>query len=137
VSDKPYRVLPRITGENKHFWCGGAEGKLQLLRCASCGYYIHPPAPLCPQCRDRDVEPQAVSGRGTVFTYTVNHQPWNPTMPERYAIALVALDEQPSLRLVANLVECDVDDVHIGMPVEVCFEQHDEVYLPMFRPANA
>jgi uncharacterized OB-fold protein len=49
-------------------------------------------------------------------------------------IALVEIDEQPSVRLMTNIVDCDVDDVYIGMPVEVTFEHNDDVWLPVFRP---
>ncbi len=76
-----------------------------------------------------------VSGLGTVASFTVNHQQWIPGS-EHYVIAWVAIDEQPDVRLTTNLVEIDEDDVEIGMPVTVVFEQvGDEVYLPLFAPA--
>jgi uncharacterized OB-fold protein len=52
-----------------------------------------------------------------------------------YAVAQVALDEQPDLRMIANVLECDPSDVRIGMPVEVIFEDLTlECVLPQFRP---
>ena len=82
---------------------------------------------------------QPVSGRGTVFTYTVNHHPFNPTVPPPYVIAIVQLEEQSDLRLAANIVDCETDSVHIGMPVQVRFERQDleqeTVYVPVFAPA--
>ncbi len=75
-----------------------------------------------------------MSGRGEVYSYTVNHQPWDGD-PEPYAIVLVALPEQDGLRLTSNLVGCPVDDVRIGMPVRVTFERHDQVWFPLFEPA--
>lgn len=60
-----------------------------------------------------------VSGRGQVFTYTVNHHAFDPSVPVPYVIAIVQLDEQEDLRVVANLVDCEPDSVRIGMPVEV------------------
>jgi uncharacterized OB-fold protein len=77
-----------------------------------------------------------VTGRGTVYSYTVNHQPWDGA-GDVYAIALVELDEQPDVRLMTNIVGVGPDDVRIGMPVEVVFEDHGEVHIPLFRPASA
>ncbi|MEZ5141452.1 MAG: Zn-ribbon domain-containing OB-fold protein [Acidimicrobiales bacterium] len=135
---KPFRVLPRVTPENEHFWRGGAEGELRFLRCGACGTWIHPPSPVCPACRARDVAPAAVSGRAVVHTFTVNEQPWIPTMDPPYVIAIVELPEQAGLRLTTNIVGCDPGDVRIGMPVRVAFDHYDddgyEVWLPMFEP---
>jgi uncharacterized OB-fold protein len=131
---KPFRVLPRITPDNEHFWRGGADGELRFLRCQDCGYWIHPPAPICPMCLGKDVAPEAVSGRAVVHTFTVNHQPWYPDLDPPYVIAIVALDEQEGLRLTTNIVNAEIDDVHIGMRVRVVFDAYDDVYLPMFEP---
>lgn len=132
--DKPFRVLPEVTDSNRHFWTGGAQGQLVFLACEDCRHLVHPPSPRCPQCLSRALRPRPVSGRGTVASYTVNHQPWNPTLPERYVIALVEIEEQPTLRLMTNIIGCKPDDVRIGMPVQVAFEADDDVYLPMFTP---
>jgi uncharacterized OB-fold protein len=79
-----------------------------------------------------------VSGRGTVFTYTVNFQPFNPDVPVPYVIAIVQLDEQPDLRIASNIVDCEPDSVYIGLPVEVRFEPQatdgDTVFVPVFAP---
>lgn len=135
VSETPRRVLPLVTPETEHFWRGGADGELRFLRCRACGHYLHPPAPLCPECLSRDLAPEAVSGRARVLTYTVNHQPWLPGFPPPYVIAIVAIDEQEGLRLTTNIVGCPPERVEVGMPVRVRFEQHDDVVLPLFEPA--
>lgn len=76
-----------------------------------------------------------MSGRGTVASFTVNQQQWIPGS-EHYVIAWVAIDEQPDVRLTTNLVDIDENEVEIGMPVRVVFEQvGDDVYLPLFAPA--
>jgi uncharacterized protein len=139
VSTEPsFRILPRVTDMNRHFWQGGEEGELRFLRCRKCRTYIHPPSPICPVDHGKDLAPEAVSGRGTVATFTINHQPWIPGMAVPYVIALVAIEEQPDVRLQTNIVECAVDDVHIGMPVEVVFDHRedpdDDVWIPLFRP---
>lgn len=138
MSDVPFRVLPAVDDENRFFWTAGAEGELRFLRCQSpsCGYWLHPPAPYCPRCGGREVAPEAVSGRGQVWSYTVNHHPWDGT-PEPWNIVLVELDEQPGLRLTSNLVGVADDDLRIGMAVQVTFEEHDGVWFPLFEPAPA
>jgi len=138
MSEKPFRILPRVTPENEHFWHGGADGELRFLRCESCRTWIHPPAPLCPGCESFDLSPEAVSGRAELVTYTENHHPWIPGFPPPYLVAIVEIPEQAGLRLTTNLIDCDVDSVRIGMPLRVVFEEADDgIYLPLFRPEEA
>jgi hypothetical protein len=134
---KPFRVLPRVTPETAHFWTGGEHGELRFLRCRECGTYIHPPTPLCPDDLSRDLVVEPVSGRATVATFTVNHQAWYPGLDLPYVIAIVEIEEQPSVRLMTNIVGCGPDAVRIGMAVRVVFEQYDDVWLPLFTPVDA
>ena len=135
MSDKPFRLLPHLTPLNRHFWTGGADGELRFLRCGACRTWIHPPSPRCPACLSTQVGPEAVSGRGVVFSYTFNHQPWVPAPDHPYPIAIVELEEQPGLRLTTNLVNCAPEAVRVGLPVRVVFEQHEDVFVPLFEPA--
>jgi uncharacterized OB-fold protein len=138
MSDKPFRLQPLVDDENRHFWEGGRDGELKFLACTACGHFIHPPAPVCPECLGRDCEPRTVSGRAQVHTFTINHHPWVPGFDPPYVVAIVELEEQVGLRLMTNIVGCPIDEVHIGMPVEVCFEElEDGAYLPLFQPASA
>ena len=136
--ERPFRVLPAVTPENEHFWRGGADGELRFLRCEDCGTWIHPPQPRCPGCLSKRVSPQAVSGRATVLTFTVNHQPWYPNLDPPYVVAIVALPEQDDLRLTTNIVGVEPDDVTFDMPVRVTFEEYPDprgnVWLPFFEP---
>ena len=134
-SATPPRIDPPVTDANRHFWTGGAEGELRMLRCPSCRYWVHPPEAACPRCGGV-LEAQATSGRGTVFTYTVNRHPFNPAVPPPYVIAIVELDDQPGLRFTTNIVNCDPDEVAIDMPVRVLFEAVGEVFVPVFEPAE-
>ena len=126
------RMLPTITDQNRHFWTGGATGELLILRCQDCGFWVHPPKARCPQCNADRLVPEATSGLGTVFTFTINRHPYNPAVPLPYVIAIVELNEQPNLRFTTNIVNCDPGDVSVGMPVRVLFEQHGEVFVPVF-----
>jgi uncharacterized OB-fold protein len=137
VGDAPFRILPRVNDENRFFWTSGEDGRLRFLRCDECGFFVHPPSPICPECLCKRLTPTAVSGRATVATFTVNHQPWIPGYDPPYVVAIIEIEEQPSVRLMTNIVRCAPDDVRIGMPVQVAFEHHDDVWLPLFEPAAA
>jgi hypothetical protein len=128
----PPRILPELDHRNRPFWTGGREGKLLILRDRTTGRWVHPPERVAPDATHLAAEP--VSGQGTVFTFTVNHHRYHPAVPVPYVIALVELDEQAGLRLPANIVNCEPDDVHIGMRVRVGFEDHGEVFVPVFEP---
>ncbi|HEY1394047.1 MAG TPA: OB-fold domain-containing protein, partial [Methylibium sp.] len=128
------RKLPALTPDTAPFWQGGANGTLLMHHCGGCNRWFHPPAPACPRCGSFDVAPRAVSGRGTVATFTVNHQPWTKDLRLPYVVAIVELAEQAGLRLVTNVVGCAPEDVCIDMPVRVRFEPHEEVWLPLFEP---
>jgi uncharacterized OB-fold protein len=78
-----------------------------------------------------------VSGRGTVVAFTVNRQRWLPAFEPPYVIANVALAEDRAVHLTTNLVGCDPEDVRIGQEVTVRFEQHEDVWLPLFEPTGA
>ncbi|MEX0666418.1 MAG: OB-fold domain-containing protein [Acidimicrobiia bacterium] len=134
-TDAPTRPLPALTPETEFFWTSGVDGRLRFLRCGDCYSYVHPPAPVCPQCASRSVAPEPVTGRGTVATFTVNHQDWG-LMDPPYVIAIVELVEQPGLRLTTNLVNVEAGAVAGGMAVQVCFEQVDDVWFPLFEPAT-
>ncbi len=135
MSEKNFRLLPAVGPENEHFWRGGAEGELRFLFCGGCRFYVHPPAPLCPSCLSRELEVAAVSGRARVYTYSLNHQPWVPGFDPPYMVAIVEIEEQPGLRLTTNLIHCEPEDVKIGMPVKVCFEERDDgIFIPLFEP---
>ena len=98
----------------------------------ACGYYLHPPSPRCPQCWSDDVAPEAVSGRGTVYTYTINRQQWMPDLEVPFVLAVVELAEQPGLRLIARVGR--LRGATIGMAVDVAFEARGEAFIPFFRP---
>jgi uncharacterized OB-fold protein len=133
-------VVPELTDRNRHFWQGGTNGELVILRCQDCGYYLHPPIPICPIDQSKNLAPEAVSGRATLTSFTVNHHPWLPGFEPPYVVALVELPEQTALRLTTNLISCPLDEIRIGMAVTVVFRHLEDpggdVWLPLFEPAE-
>jgi len=135
VDPGPMRVPPLLTDLNRHYWTGGLVGELRILRCQACGWWLHPPTPVCRQCLSRQLAAEAVSGQGIVAAFTINHQQWSPAATaDPYVIAIVELPEQAGLRQTTNIVNCPVGDVFIGQPVRVVFERLLDVALPLFEP---
>ena len=129
--------IPQITDENGAFWTGGRDGELLIVRCTSCGYWVHPPSPRCPQCLSDAVEPQAVSGRARSTRSRSTGRQWVPDLEVPFVLAIVELDEQPGLRLMTNIVDCTPEEVEIGMPVEVAFVERGEAFIPVFHKVAA
>jgi uncharacterized OB-fold protein len=136
MSTEAGRILPEVTTESREFWTGGFDNELRIYRCNNCGKWFHPPVGACFRCRSRDVAPAVASGKATVAAFTINQHPWLPAFPPPYIIAMVELDDEPDVRLTTCIVDCEIDAVSVGMPVEVVFEEHDDVAIPFFRPVN-
>lgn len=130
------RPLPLLNDTNRFFWTSGEDGKLRFLKCSDCGTLIHPPVNVCGNCLSREQHIVEVSGRATLVGFTVNHQMWLPMIEPPYVIGLVEIVEQSGLRLTTNIIDCQEQDLAIGMPLEVTFEHYEDVYLPVFRPVE-
>jgi uncharacterized protein len=145
IADAP---LPLIDEETAPFWAATANGELRIQACAECGRLRMPPRPMCPWCRSLASEWRLTSGRGTVWSFVVPHPPLLPAfMPVApYTVVVVALDEDPTIRLVGNLVaspdaavnSVDPATIVIGEPVTVVFQRvADDVVLPRWLRAPA
>jgi uncharacterized OB-fold protein len=133
----PTRLLPQPTADSAAFWTGGENGELLISRCHSCEQWFHPPFPACFRCRSRDVRPEPVSGRAKVAAFTVNQHQWLPGFDPPYVVAIVELEEAPDVRLTTQVIECPPDQVHVGMDVVVEFEHREDVWIPLFKPAQS
>jgi len=132
------KPLPTITDENRGFWDGCKQGRLQLQKCGACGHIRYPISHVCPDCLSYEFAWTPLSGRGEVFSYVVFHQLYNKAFAEDvpYNVALVQLEEGP--RLYSNIVGVDNDAVKIGDKVEVVFDPvTPEVTIPKFKPRQA
>lgn len=133
----PPRAVPRPTPETQHFWEGTRQGELRLQCCDECANVYFPPRPFCPKCASRSVSVFAASGRGTLYSYVINHlapRDW----PTPYSIAVVELEEGP--RIMSNIVGCPQtpEALVIDMPLQVVFEAlNEQITLPFFKPAEA
>ncbi len=139
MSEAP--LLPAVDENAAPFWEGALRGELRLQRCAATGRLLFPPRPLSPWAPHTPPEWTTVSGRGTIWSFVVPHPPLLPAFAELapYNVIVVALDEDPTIRLVGNLVareggainEIDPTTIRIGAPVRVVFERvTDGLALP-------
>lgn len=126
--------LPQLTFDNEFFWTSGADGVLRILGCDDCSSLIHPPQPVCRYCGSHDLSPKEVSGRAVLSAFTVNERFAIRGLPAPYVVAQVAIEEDPRVRLTTNIIESDPGELELGRVMEVVFEQHDDVWLPLFRP---
>ena len=118
------------------YWAAAARGELLVQECPRCGHRQFYPRALCTGCGGDPVWLTA-SGRGTVHTFTSSAstgcRPFRDELP--YVVAMVELDEGPLM--MGNVTDCQVDDVHVGMPVEVHFVKvDDEVGVAFWRPSG-
>ena len=125
---------PAVNPETQEFWTATAAGRLLLKRCHDCGAVIWYPRAICPECWSPRTEWFPASGRGRVYSYTVNHRgegAYAGAVP--YVLAYVELDEGP--RVMTNIVAADAAELAVGLPVEVVFhDTGDGSALPRFRP---
>ncbi|MFV9431705.1 thiolase C-terminal domain-containing protein [Rhodococcus rhodochrous] len=128
------RPLPQLTPQNKFFWKSGEDGRLRIRECESCSALIHPPQPICRYCRGRQMGVRVVSGFATLIGFTVNHRFGLPGLKPPFVIAQVALEDDPRVHLTTNAIECEPDELVLGMRMEVVFHQDGDVWLPLFRP---
>ena len=138
--------LPDVNWEpTREFWAGAARGALVITRCDACGRFVWYPETPCRHCGGARLTWTEVSGRGRLFTWSVVHYAWIPQVADRvpFVTGLVALEEDPTIRLVTYVVECAPDALHCDMPVRVVFRPlrypggEREVLAPMFTPTGA
>ncbi len=131
------KPLPEPNKLTQFYWEHAKRRQLAILRCRDCATFIHPPKPFCRTCQGTNLAPHAASGRGRVYTFTTTHYIYHPAYAGQtpYVVALVELEDDPSVRVISNIVGCPPDQVAIGMPVEVTFEDvTPDVTLPQFMP---
>ena len=134
ASEEPKALRPRpsISQDTAFFWDGAKCGELLIQRCTSCGTLRHPPRPGCGTCGSLEWDTIQSSGRGAVYSYVIYHHPPIPGFDTPYAVGLIELEE--GVRMLSNIVDMPLEEIEIGMQVEVTFVEMDsELTLPMFR----
>ncbi|WP_159928601.1 Zn-ribbon domain-containing OB-fold protein [Rhodococcus sp. WAY2] len=130
--------VPAIQPESEGFWSALKEHRLCIQRCLGCATWIHYPLPSCAECGSDRLEFEQVSGRGSLYSYTVVHREFGLRLPLPYVSAYVTLDDVPEIRLSTNIIGCEPEKLGIGMPVRVAFVDYNnaDVTLAYFEPAE-
>ena len=134
-------LMPAVGENEAPFWKAAAQGELRVQKCAGCHRLRFPPRPMCPRCQSTESDWAQVSDRGTIYSFVVPHPPLLAQFGELapYNVILVSLDEDPTIRLIGNLVNqagdpidtVDPDSIEVGQPVRVVFEKvTDEIHMP-------
>ncbi len=128
------KPLPVPTIESKPYWEACKRHELRIQRCKRCNRYRHDPQPMCPYCHSLEVEWAKVSGKGKVYSYGVTHRAFHPGFADEVPYASVVIELDEGVRMVSRMVDAKTDELRIGMPVEVVFQDiTDEITLPMFK----
>lgn len=124
---------PAVSEDTEPFWrLLNEKKKLHLQRCKHCKRFMHPPRPMCYHCQTFEMEWVPSTGNGVIYSYIVYQRPTYPAFEVPYECILVELGE--GVRIVSNMVDCEPDEIYIGMPVEVVIDQvFNDVALPKFK----
>lgn len=129
------RPVPKLRGEEQVYFSEAKAGRLVYQHCLDCGANIFYPRSVCTTCMSESLEYLPSSGKGVIYSFTTLHLPGHPAFKDEvpYTVVLVTLEE--GVRVLADLADCDPDEVHVDMPVEVFFEDvNEEFTVPRFRP---
>jgi hypothetical protein len=130
------RILPAPDNASRHYWQSAADGQLVVQRCTDCGRYQFYPRALCTACTG-ETEWVAAAGRGTLHTFTVIRQNRSEAFADLlpYAVGIVELEE--GVRMMSNIIDCDVEQLHVDMDLEVVLiRAAEDVGLPFWRPRS-
>ncbi len=125
--------------DTREWWAHVKQHRLVVQRCTPCGTFRHPPMPVCHACHSFEYEWHPVSGKGVVFSYIIAHHApsavYRDLVP--YNVVMVELPDAGNVRIVGNLLDVPLDDIEVGMAVEVAFEDvNNEVTLTQWRLAQ-
>ncbi len=137
MTTKAHPPIPVPTEESKTFWANAKRHVLSLQRCGQCGRYRFYPRQTCPNCLSDVYDWAQVSGRGTIYSFTVVHRPAGPGFADMAPYVAAIIDLEEGARMLTHIVRCPPDKVKVGMPVRVVFEDvSPEIAIPKFEPAS-
>lgn len=132
-----YFFQPAAESFEEGFWDALKQRKLVFQRCKECGTWSHPPRVMCHKCRSYDMEWVESTGKGKIYSFVIFTREVHPAFKIPYEVVLVEMEDEKGIRIVSNMVDCELKDIRIDMPVEVTFvDVTDTVTLPMFKKAE-
>ncbi len=132
------KPVPVIQPWTKSFWEGAREEKLLVQHCNSCEANIFFPKKVCPECWSENLTWVESSGKGKVYSYSEMVDMVEPVFWNDLPYIMVMVDLEEGIRMTSRIVNCSIENVQIGMEVNVVFEKlTDEISMPFFQPADA
>ena len=132
--DETDRPLPQVTAETARFWEAAHAGRLLVQRCSACNHTQFYPRAFCTNCLSDKVKWMDASGLGSIYTYTVCRIAASPAFAGKLPLAVAMIDLDEGVRMLANIVDADIDRISVGARVAVCFERITETCtLPQFK----
>ena len=130
------KPLPVLEGLTQEFYGFCRKGELRFQKCSDCNRWRHVPREMCAECGSVEWEWQRSSGQGVVFTWTVAERPLHPAFADAAPYAPVVVEMGEGVRVLSEVIDCSPQDLYIGMPVVVVFEEVTaEITLPKFKLA--
>ena len=131
--------LPAFERDTQEFWDGCREHKLLIQRCDPCGEYRHTPTPACSQCPSFEHSLVESAGLGEVWSFIIVPHAVHPAVRATtpYNAVIVQLNDCGGVKLTSNVINCKNEDLYIGMPVKVTWEDRDDdLTVYRFEPAG-
>jgi uncharacterized OB-fold protein len=131
------RPLPRRRGMAGEFYEYCKKHELRFQRCTDCGTWRHVPRDMCAKCGSFNWAWAQSSGKGKLFSWTTVMQPMLPQFADRVPYSPVVVEMDEGVRILSELVDVPNEELRLGLPVEVAFDDvTPEVTLPKFRRAK-
>jgi uncharacterized OB-fold protein len=137
IAKRPPEAIVRIAADDwtAPWWEAAKEGRLTCAQCDQCKRFRMPPTPYCPHCRSQAIDWPTLPGTGTVYSFTIVERAVLPGTQDAipYVVGVIDIDGAEPARIISNIVDCDVDAIHIGARVRVLFEPvGDGMVMPRF-----
>lgn len=128
------KPLPNTKGIAEQFWNGLKNRQFLVQKCSDCKSQIFYPRVICPYCGTPDPEFKEHNGLGEIYSFTIIYKTRHPEFKKDVPYALALIDLDGGGRMMTNIIECDIEDVKIGAPVEIQFtDVTDSITLPHFK----
>ena len=138
MNDAFQKPIPAMQPWSEGFWKGTKEHKLLIQECNDCKAKIFYPRKYCPECWSANLGWAEASGKAKVYAHTIMMDMVEPKFMGDLPYVLALVDLEEGVRMMTRIVECEPEEVSIGMDVEVVFEDmNDDYALPFFKPAKA
>ncbi len=131
-------IRPLITKTSRPFWDALDEGRIEIQQCERCTKWVFYPRNICPYCGAMDLCWKIVSGKASLYTFTVAIAPVSIDFLEDAPLLLAVAELAEGVHIPTTLVDVATDDIKIGMDLEPVFDRVrlGDITLLRFKPAG-